>query len=218
MKYNRWNLGRNMKKTRREMLETAIVRGGLLAGVPATGEKLLAMWAQGAAAGKETASNEVGPFYKKGAPGNPKLRQPGDTGFALNISGRVVNTKGEVVHGATVDIWHANDRGIYDLAGYRFRAKLALHENVYAVETIMPGHYPDRVCQHVHYKVQAPGHRTLVTQLYFATDPAFEGDPAKNWHKEPILDDPDLIRPVTLYEKPGEIHAAVQFDIVLEKA
>ncbi len=136
----------------------------------------------------------------------------------MNISGRVVNTKGEVVHGAVVDIWHANDRGIYDVAGYRCRAKLALKESVYEVETVMPGHYPDRVCQHVHYMVQAPGHRTLVTQMYFATDPVFEGDPAKNWHKEPLLDDPELIRPVTLYEKPGEIHAGVQFDIVLQKA
>jgi protocatechuate 3,4-dioxygenase beta subunit len=200
------------------MLETAIVRGGLLAGVPATGDRLLAMRTERATAVKETASNEVGPFYKKGAPGNPKLRQAGDTGFALDISGRVLNTKGEAVHGATVDIWHANDRGIYDVAGYRFRTKLALKENVYAVETIMPGHYPDRVCQHVHYMVQAPAHRTLVTQLYFATDPVFEGDPAKNWRKEPILDNPELIRPVTLYETPGQIHASVRFDIVLQKA
>jgi len=27
------------------------------------------------------------------------------------------------------------------------------------------------VCQHVHYLVTALGHKTLVTELYFATDP-----------------------------------------------
>ncbi len=199
------------------MLETAATRGALLAGIPATGDKLLAMWAQGAAGPKETVPNELGPFYKKGAPGNSKLRQPGDSGFALDIAGSVMNTKGEVVHGATVDIWHTDDQGNYDLTGYRFRAKLALKDNLYSVETIMPGHYPDRVCQHVHYLVQAPGHRTMVTQMYLATDPVFEGDPARNWRKEPLLDNPELIRPVTLFEKPGAVHAAVRFDIVLEK-
>lgn len=35
-----------------------------------------------------------------------------DDGFALDISGRILNTMGEVVHGATVDICHANSRGI----------------------------------------------------------------------------------------------------------
>jgi len=206
------------QKTRREMLETAIVRGVLLAGVPASNGKLLAMWRQGSKPTKGTATNEVGPFFKKGAPSSPRLRQSGDTGLALHIAGKVINTRGEMVHGATVDIWHADDKGIYDVHGYRFRAKLALSENQYAVETVMPGHYPDRVCQHVHYMVQAPGHRTMVTQLYFATDPVFEGDPQKHWQNEPLLDNPELIRPVTLYENPGEVHAAVQFDIVLEKA
>lgn len=206
------------EKTRREMLETGIIRGVLLASVPVSGGKLLAMWQQGVTTAKETAPNELGPFYKKGAPASPQLRLAGDAGFPLSISGRVLNTRGEVVHGATVDIWHADERGIYDVSGYRFRAKLALKENLYEVETVMPGHYPDRVCQHVHYLVQAPGHRTMVTQMYFATDPVFEGDPQKHWRKEPLLDNPELIRPVTLYEKPGAVHAAVQFDIVLEKA
>jgi protocatechuate 3,4-dioxygenase beta subunit len=206
------------EKTRREMLETAIVRGVLLAGIPVSGERLLAMWQQGSQPTKETATNDLGPFFKKGAPSSPRLRLPGDNGFALNIAGRVTNTRGEALHGAIVDIWHADDKGFYDVHGYRFRARLQLAEGQYAVETVMPGHYPDRVCQHVHYMVQAPGHRTVVTQLYFATDPVFEGDPQKHWQKEPLLDNAELIRPVTLYEKPGEVHAAVQFDIVMEKA
>jgi protocatechuate 3,4-dioxygenase beta subunit len=207
-----------LEKTRREMLETAIIRGVLLASVPVSNGKLLGMWQQGPVAAKETAPNILGPFYKKGAPASPQLRLPGDTGFPLSVTGWVVNTRGEAVHGATVEIWHADDKGIYDVSGYRFRAKLALKENLYAVETVMPGHYPDRVCQHVHYLVQAPGHRTMVTQMYFATDPVFEGDPQKHWQKEPVLDNAELIRAVTLYEKPGAVHAAVQFDIVMEKA
>jgi len=35
----------------------------------------------------------------------------------------------------------------------------------YAFESVMPGHYPQRVGQHVHYLVTAPGHKPLTTQL-----------------------------------------------------
>jgi protocatechuate 3,4-dioxygenase beta subunit len=85
------------------------------------------------------------------------------------------------------------------------------------VETIMPGHYDDRPAQHIHYLISAPGHKTLVTQVYFATDPFFEGDPDKNYKKRGIAENRELVRPVTLYET-GTPRAAVNFDIVLEKA
>ena len=81
----------------------------------------------------------------------------------------------------------------------------------------MPGHYPARVCQHVHYVVTAPGHKPLVTQLYFATDPVFDGDPDKNYGKDPLIISRELVRPVTLTGDPKTIQAAVQFDVVLER-
>jgi hypothetical protein len=56
-----------------------------------------------------------------------------------------------------------------------------------------------------------------VTQVYFATDPFFEGDPDKNYKKRGIAENRELVRPVTLYET-GTPRAAVNFDIVLEKA
>jgi len=54
----------------------------------------------------------------------------------------------------------------------------------------------------------------LVTQLYFATDPAFAGDPAHNFTRDPLVQDPRLIRPVTLEESGGP-RASVLFDAVL---
>jgi protocatechuate 3,4-dioxygenase beta subunit len=72
------------------------------------------------------------------------------------------------------------------------------------------------VCQHIHYKVSAPGHKTLITQLYFATDPVFEGDPDRNYRKDPLLQTRELIRPVSVFADPHSIHAAVLFEIVLE--
>ena len=86
----------------------------------------------------------------------------------------------------------------------------------YTVETILPGHYDDRPAQHIHYMITAPGHKTLVTQAYFATDPFFGGDPDKNYKK--MASHRDLVRTVTLIEAPGTPRAAITFDICLEKA
>jgi protocatechuate 3,4-dioxygenase beta subunit len=81
----------------------------------------------------------------------------------------------------------------------------------------MPGHYPQRVCQHVHYLVTAPGHKPLTTQLYFGTDPVFDGDPQKNFSRDPLISSLELVRPVMIKGDPKEMIAAVNFDVVLEK-
>lgn len=82
----------------------------------------------------------------------------------------------------------------------------------------MPGHYPARVARHVHYFVTAPGYKPLSTQLYFATDEVFEGDPDKHFSKDPLVTSRELVRPVTLGGQPGAAVAAVGFELVLEKA
>jgi protocatechuate 3,4-dioxygenase beta subunit len=81
----------------------------------------------------------------------------------------------------------------------------------------MPGHYPDRVCQHIHFLVTAPGHKTLVTQLYFATDPVFEGDPDHNFGRDRLIGSRELVRPVMLTGDPQDIQAAVRFEVCLER-
>ena len=161
----------------------------------------------------------LGPFFKKGAPNQTALRLTGEPGFPLKVTGKVLNTRGEKVPGARIDIWHADHKGLYDLEGFRYRSKLLIESaDAYSVDTIMPGHYDDRPAQHIHYMITAPGHRTLVTQAYFATDPFFEGDPDKNFKKRGIASSRELIRPVTLFEQPNAPHAAITFDIILEKA
>jgi protocatechuate 3,4-dioxygenase beta subunit len=207
--------------TRREIFETCIVRGLLAAGVPMSASNLLAQWQQGQtqAAAKPTPTEVLGPFYKKGAPNASTLRAPGDPGFPLRVSGKVFDTRGEPVPGARIDIWQADHAGHYDVTGYRYRTKLLVEASAeYAIETVMPGHYSDRPAQHIHYMISAPGHRTLITQVYFATDPFFEGDPDKNYHKRSICDNRELVRPVMLFEEPGAHHASVNFDICLDRA
>lgn len=212
-----------MRKTslnRREILENCIVKGLLVASVPMSTTNLFALWqSTESAAAKPTPEEVLGPFYKKGAPNTAKLRNADDEGVPLRVFGRIVNTNGDPVRDAQIDIWHADHHGRYDVKGYRFRTKLKVESAAqYEVETVMPGHYADRPAQHIHYLISAPGCKTLITQLYFATDPYFEGNPDRNYQKGSIVNSRELIRPVMLYEKPGAAHTAVSFDLCLEKA
>lgn len=204
---------------RREMIERCITRGLLLGGAAMSQTQLFALWQQAEASALQPTPTEVlGPFFKKDAPNEKNLRKPGAPGFPLRVSGKVFNTRGERVQGAQVDVWQADHQGRYDVQGYSYRAKLVVESNSeYGVETIMPGHYSDRPAQHIHYMISAPGHRPLITQIYFATDPWFEGNPDKNYGKRGLVGNRELVRPVSLFEE-GTPRATVNFDIVMEKA
>jgi protocatechuate 3,4-dioxygenase beta subunit len=173
---------------------------------------------QDRAARKATQWNEIGPFYKRLAPNVARLRAPDDPGLPLTVSGRVFGTRGDALPGAAIEIWQANHDGLYDLDGYRYRASLVADPaGRYSFDSVMPGHYPARVCQHIHYVVTAPGHKPLITQLYFATDPAFDGDPDRNFSRDPLVMSRELVRPVTLTGDPKAIEAHVDFEVVLER-
>jgi protocatechuate 3,4-dioxygenase beta subunit len=174
--------------------------------------------AQERATRKPTQWNEIGPFYKRLAPNQTQLRTAADPGLPLSVRGVVFSTTGAKIPGATIEVWQADHHGRYDLDGYRFRAKLAAAaDGAYSIETVMPGHYPARVCQHVHYLVTSSGHKPLITQLYFATDPVFEGDSDHNYDRDPLVLSRELVRPVTLHGDAGAVHSAVTFDLVLER-
>ena len=166
-----------------------------------------------------TVTADLGPFYRKHSPERSSLRISGDPGLPLKVRGQVFDARGNPLPGARIEIWHTDHAGLYDLKGFRYRAQLVTGaDGSYGFESIMPGHYPDRVAQHVHYLVRAPGSKPLVTQLCFATDPAWGGDPAKNYKRDPIIPSAKLIRPVTLSGDPKDIVANVTFDLELERA
>jgi len=207
--------------TRREALLQCAALGSLSLAVPALGLTDAVSAFEQAEQSNTTRSatqwNEIGPFYKRLAPNSSHLRAANDPGLGLAVSGRVLNTRGQTLTGAKVEIWQADHHGLYDLDGYRYRAALTADSaGLYKFESVMPGHYPARVCQHIHYIITADGHKPLITQLYFATDPVFEGDPDKNFAKDPLVISRELVRPVTLTGDPKIIQAAVTFDVVLE--
>jgi protocatechuate 3,4-dioxygenase beta subunit len=212
-----------IRLSRRAILESCIVRGALISAAGCSQVQLLHAWQQTESQSnlKPTAAEVLGPFYRKGSPEQRSLRAAGDAGFPLQVSGRVTDAQGKLIEGASVELWHADHHGHYDTKGYKYRAKIGVDaKGEYALSTVLPGHYADRPAQHIHYLITAPGHRTLITQAYFATDPFFEGDLSKHWNKRGIVHNRELILPVTLYEGQGgeSARAGIRFDIVLEKA
>jgi protocatechuate 3,4-dioxygenase beta subunit len=208
-------------QTRREVLQKCVALGSLVIASGFSHESMLAAFQEGEKQlHKSTPPNPLGPFYKRLTPVNNILRAPGDPGLPLTLSGQIVDTRGDVVPNATLEVWQTNYQGLYDLDGYRYRGKQKVDKSgAYSFESVIPGHYPDksRICQHVHYLVMAPGHKPLVTQLYFASDPAFDGDPQKNYARDPLLQTPELIRPVILTGEPNELHAKVRFELYMER-
>lgn len=120
-----------------------------------------------------------GPFYLPGAPvlanGVLDRRTPG-----LVVTGRVLCTDGTPAPHAFLDVWQADENGVYDETGFRLRGKITVLANGwYEFKTIVPGDYkisgpgqPDDFrCAHIHVKVTADGCKPLTTQLYFPDDP-----------------------------------------------
>jgi len=93
------------------------------------------------------------------------------TGTRFVLNGFVLTTGCKPIAKAMLDLWHCDDKGVYDNEGYRLRGHFFADENGYfTVETIMPGIYPGRT-RHFHVKVQAPNQPVLTTQLYFPNEP-----------------------------------------------
>jgi Dioxygenase len=98
-----------------------------------------------------------GPYFKPSSPQRADLVEP-------------------PVAAALVDLWHADDRGDYDNAGFRYRGHLFTDvEGRYRFHTILPALYTGRT-RHYHVKVQAPQQRVLTTQLYFPDEPTNRRD------------------------------------------
>jgi protocatechuate 3,4-dioxygenase beta subunit len=204
--------------SRREILQRCAALGLLVAGPSFAGSVADAFADAENGTRPPTPSNALGPFYRRGAPDKHDLRGTSDPGLPLIVAGTVFDTRGEERPDATIEVWQADHLGHYDIEGYRYRAAIAADgKGAYEFTSVMPGHYPDRVAQHVHYMVKAPGCKPLVTQLYFATDPVFEGDPDRTFNKDPLVESRELVRPVLLTGDPKDPMARVKFELCLER-
>lgn len=115
-------------------------------------------------------------------------------GEVILVRGRVLNSQGQPLTNALVDIWQANDAGRYSHAEDPNTAPLDPNfqgwglvntdeQGRYAFKTIKPGAYPLSFlgedgwrCRHIHFKVTQPGYEELITQMYFQGDPLIAQD------------------------------------------
>ncbi|KAJ9112244.1 hypothetical protein QFC22_006328 [Naganishia vaughanmartiniae] len=148
---------------------------------------------QQASAGEPSHSAILGPFYRKGVPFQPKgtsiVRQFEKDADYTRLFGRVFDAEGKPLKGAAVDIWHDAPDGLYDAQDpskpqYHCRGRFETDENG-CYETIclrptpypipfdhsagkllqMMGRHPYRPA-HIHFWIQAAGHKTLVSQVF----------------------------------------------------
>ena len=147
-----------------------------------------------------TESTVVGPFFVAGSPEVPLGGDitGGARGRPCYVSGTVRGTGGEPVPGARIEVWESDEDGFYDVqypdgriggrgwlrgapdGGYRF---WSVRPAPYPIPDDGPvgdlltaaGRGPMRPA-HLHFKVDAPGYRTLITHIFVAGDPYLDRD------------------------------------------
>ena len=114
-----------------------------------------------------TPEDMEGPFYKSGAPSRASLVEAESKAARMVLAGRVLSAKCQPLANARLDFWHADDKGAYDHAGFRYRGIVVTDaQGRYRLETNQPPPYMGRP-RHIHVKLQAQGAKVLTTQLYF---------------------------------------------------
>jgi protocatechuate 3,4-dioxygenase beta subunit len=147
-----------------------------------------------------TESTVVGPFFTEDS---PEVPLGGDIageakGRPCYVSGTVRGTGGEPVPGARIEVWESDEDGFYDVqypdgrTGGRGWLRSA-PDGEYRFWSVRPAPYPipddgpvgDLLTAagrgpmrpaHLHFKVEAPGYRTLITHIFVAGDPYLDRD------------------------------------------
>jgi protocatechuate 3,4-dioxygenase beta subunit len=179
-----------------------------------------------------TPGQTEGPFYPVAFPADMDadlVRVQGQKvqamGQVAHVSGRVLDRRGEIVRGATVEIWQCDARGIYnhprapgqtryDTAFQGYGRTEIDGDGRYAFRTIRPVAYPGRT-PHIHVKVHAPGIGRLTTQLYIAGEAQNATDGVLNAIRDRAARQSVIVR----LEPASEIEAGAlkgTFDIVLD--
>ena len=167
------------RPTRRDVLRvTTLAATGFGFGLcPVIAQAELPLTPECVSSQAETARQTEGPFFKRRSPERSQLREPGMAGTLVDLSGFVLTRTCRPLPRTIVDLWHADEKGIYDNAGFRLRGhQFTDAEGRYLFRTIVPGDYSFRTA-HFHMKVAARERPVLTTQLYFPDAPKNLRDP-----------------------------------------
>ncbi len=140
---------------------------------------------------RATPATVLGPFHIEGSPelGFGEDMSQGLPGTPLFVSGVVTDLEGAPVPGAVLDLWQADNEGLYesqhaDVDEARLRAKYTTREDgSYCVRTVAPlgytipmdgpvGYLIEQTAishfrpAHVHFLLNVPGYEPLITHLF----------------------------------------------------
>lgn len=170
-----------------------------------------------------TSSSVLGPFHSVGAPLLPvggDLKRDND-GATVVVEGHVKDLNGAPIDGAMIELWQTAENGLYyaqDSGQEDFNLCCSMKTGAdgrYAMTTVKPAPYmvPDdgpvgelfRATgrtpwrpSHLHFIVQAPGFKPLVTEVFANGDPYLDRDAVFGVREDLIMDyveqtDPDLL-------------------------
>jgi len=164
----------------------------------------------------ETAASQLGPFFVDNLPVSPStvVDLKGDLeGDAVLFCGAVKDRSGNPIEGALVDLWQTDNEGLYDvqiptLGGYRLRCRIRTGpDGKFFIRTIRPLGYTAPMDGpggemliatkrniwrpgHFHFKLQADGYRTVVTELFPEGDKYLDNDAAFGVRAPLVIDMP----------------------------
>ena len=156
------------------------------------GLSMLTVGINAPAAAGATESTVFGPFFVEGAPEVPLGGDiaRGAKGTPCYVTGTVRSMGGTPLPGSRIEVWEADEDGFYDVqyegdvsAGRGWLRSGELGE--YGFWSVLPSPYPipddgpvgdllkaagrsPMRPAHLHFKVDAPGHRTLITHIFVA--------------------------------------------------
>lgn len=144
----------------------------------------------------------LGPFHIEGA---PELEMGANIcldgkGEPMLVHGRILDTDGNPLQGATIDVWQANDEGFYDVQqkgiqpDFNLRGKFTTGpDGRYRFKAVKPKFYPipddgpvgqllDKLGRHpyrpahFHYIISKEGYDPLTTHIFDPDDPYINSD------------------------------------------
>lgn len=189
-------------------------------------------------------STVLGPFHVADAPklpmgSNTCLDQKGEPLF---VHGRILDTEGNPIAGAKIDVWQANDEGFYDVQQKGIQPDFNLRgvfrtsaDGRYWFRGVKPRYYPipndgpvgkllDSLGRHpnrpahLHYIIEADGFDALTTHIFDPDDPYIDSDAVFGVKKSLLaefrkIDDPEAAAKVEL----SAPFYDVEFDFVLSR-
>ena len=189
-------------------------------------------------------STVLGPFHVDGAPelamgADICLDQKGEPMF---VHGHILDTKGNPVEGAKIDVWQANDEGFYDVQQKGIQPDFNLRgvfrtgaDGRYWFRGVKPKYYPipddgpvgkllgalgrhPYRPAHLHYIISADGYEPLTTHIFDPDDPYINSDAVFGVKKSLLaefskVEDPVAARTVGL----AAPYYDVEFDFVLSR-